>query len=256
MLMDRRSFVKAGMVGAVALAGGRGLVGSALAQEGQNTMSTQGGELIIHPVSHASLVLEAQGTVIYVDPVGGASAYESFARPNLILVTHEHEDHFDAQTLQGLASETTKLVTNPAVFGMLPEQLRGGASQLANGERSEVAGFAIEAIPAYNITEDRLKYHPKGRDNGYILGLQGARVYIAGDTEDIPEMRGLEGIDLAFVPMNLPYTMTVEQAASAVTEFAPKVVYPYHYRDSDVEQFKSLVEQGGKEIEVRLAKWY
>ena len=126
---------------------------------------------------------------------------------------------------------------------------------LANGETKSVAGVSIEAVPMYNLTADRLKYHNKGRGNGYVVMVGGKRVYISGDTEDIPEMRALKNIDVAFICMNLPYTMTEEQAASAVREFKPKIVYPFHYRGSDVEKFKRLVgEDSG--VEVRLRDWY
>ncbi len=247
----RREIMKAGMALAAV-----SVIFPAKAQETANSIEMEGGELVIHPISHASLVLEAGDRTIYVDPVGEPSAYDGFPAPDLVLITHEHGDHYDAETLRALVGEQTQMITNQAVYDMLPEELRAIASQLANGESTESAGIGIDAIPAYNTTEDRLQYHPEGRDNGYVLSLSGVRVYIAGDTEDIPEMRALENIDLAFVPMNLPYTMTVEQAASAVNEFTPGVVYPYHYQGSDVEQFKSLVEEGGGETEVRLAAWY
>ncbi|MFC6490727.1 MBL fold metallo-hydrolase [Nitratireductor sp. GCM10026969] len=254
MKLTRRAAMITGMTG-LAMLGTRISPGFAQ-EEGGDTVSLGEGELTVHPVSHASVVLEAGDTVIYVDPVGGAGPYEGFPEPDLILITHEHSDHYEPETLQALIADDTQMITNPAVFDMLPDSLRDSASQLANDESTEVAGIGIEAIPAYNTTEDRLQYHPEGRDNGYVLSLMGGRVYIAGDTEDIPEMRALEDIDLAFVPMNLPYTMTVEQAASAVAEFAPMVVYPYHYRGSDVERFKSLVEEESNDIEVRLAGWY
>ena len=256
MRINRRSVMKAGMFGVAALGTARGMIASAFAQDAANTISGEGGEIRVHPVSHASLVLEAGDAVIYVDPVGDSSIYQSFPRPDLVLITHEHGDHFDAETLKALVGDETKIVANPAVFQKLPDELRAIASGVANGDRTDVAGITIEAIPAYNTTAERLQYHPKGRDNGYVFSTSGARVYIAGDTEDIPEMRALQDIDLAFIPMNLPYTMDVEQAASAVADFAPKVVYPYHYRGSDVEQFKALVEQNTDGVEVRLAKWY
>jgi L-ascorbate metabolism protein UlaG (beta-lactamase superfamily) len=142
----------------------------------------------------------------------------------------------------------------------LPDALRDRAVVLANGGKADVAGISIEAVPMYNLTPERLRFHAKGRGNGYVLNMGGKRVYNSGDTEDIPEMRQLQNIDVAFVCMNLPYTMDVEQAASAVREFQPKVVYPFHYRGaggkkSDVERFKRLAEEGGN-IEVRLLEWY
>ena len=169
------------------------------------------------------------GMVIYNDPVGGAAMYEGLPPPGLILVTHEHADHFDPPTLAGLVGENTRLLTNPSVHDKLPADLKARATAIANGESTTANAVTIEAIPAYNITADRMQYHPVGRDNGYVLTIGGKRVYIAGDTEDVPEMRALEAIDVAFVPMNLPYTMSVEQAAPAVAAFAPAFVYPYHY---------------------------
>jgi L-ascorbate metabolism protein UlaG (beta-lactamase superfamily) len=230
---------------------------AARAQEGgMDTFETDSGEVKVHPISHASFVMETPGPVIYADPVGGAALYEQYPEPDLILVTHEHGDHYDAETLSALAGDNTQIITNPAVYDMLPEELKAKATAIANGESTDYEGIGIDAIPAYNTTEDRLQYHPEGRDNGYVLGIDGLRVYIAGDTEDIPEMRALEDIDVAFVPMNLPFTMDVEQAASAVTEFAPTYVYPYHYRDSDIDKFAQLIADGESDTEVLRGNWY
>jgi L-ascorbate metabolism protein UlaG (beta-lactamase superfamily) len=135
----------------------------------------------------------------------------------------------------------------------LPEELKAKATAIANGEKATVGPVEIEAIPAYNTTEDRKKYHPQGRDNGYVLTVDGRRAYIAGDTEDIPEMRALTGIMIAFVPMNLPYTMDIDQASSAVAAFKPEVVYPYHYKGSNVEAFATKV---GGAAKVVMGKWY
>src|SRR6185436_1926633 len=149
----------------------------------------------------------------------------------------------------------TKIVVPKAVADQLPAELKSKAIVIANGEKKEVQGVAIEAVPMYNLTEDRLKFHTKGRGNGYVVTVGGKRVYISGDTEDIPEMRALKNIDVAFICMNLPYTMTEEQAASAVREFKPKIVYPYHYRGSDAGKFEKLVGSDSG-IEVRLRDWY
>lgn len=230
---------------------------SALAQSGTgNRFETPGGTITVHPVSHASFVMETQAGVIYADPVGGAAAYDDLPRADLILITHEHGDHFDADTLSALKGANTHLITNPAVAGMLPEGMQ--SEVLANGDSTVWNGIGIEAIPAYNTTEERRNFHPQGRDNGYVLGLEGLRTYISGDTEDIPEMRALTGIDLAFVCMNLPFTMDVNQAASAVKEFTPAYVYPYHYRGrdggtQDPAEFAALV---GDAAEVKLGDWY
>lgn len=220
--------------------------------------STGAGDISVHPVAHASFVMETPAGVIYADPVGDAAAYADLPAPDLILVTHEHGDHYNAETLAALVGENTVLIANPAVYDMMPDDLKAKASAIANGEASEFNGVAIDAIPAYNTTEGRTDFHPQGRDNGYVLSFDGFRVYISGDTEDIPEMRALENIDLAFVCMNLPFTMDVEQAASAVAEFKPTFVYPYHYRGrdggtQDPQQFASLV---GDATEVKMGDWY
>lgn len=226
------------------------------AQDGGDTYETDNGKISIFPISHASFVMTVPGMVIYNDPIGGAAAYEGQPAPDLILITHEHQDHFDPETLAGIVKDGTRLLTNPAVHGMLPEELKARATAIGNGENTTVGDISIDAIPAYNTTEDRLKYHPKGRDNGYVLSIDGRRVYIAGDTEDIPEMRALTDIDVAFVPMNLPFTMDVDQAASAVTEFAPAYVYPYHYQGSDPQAFADKVAAAGAKTQVVMGPWY
>jgi len=219
---------------------------------------TGAGDITVYPVSHASFVMATPAGTIFSDPVGDASAYADLPQPDLILVTHEHGDHYNAETLAALAGAGTTIITNPAVHGMLPDDLKARASSVANGESATFNGLTIGAIPAYNTTEDRLQFHPQGRDNGYVLGFDGFRVYVSGDTEDIPEMRALEDIGLAFLCMNLPFTMNAEQAASAVAEFKPRYVYPYHYRgrddgSQDPEEFARLV---GDATEVKLHDWY
>ena len=220
--------------------------------------STGAGDISVHPIAHASFVMETPAGVIYVDPVGDSASYSDLPAPDLVLITHEHGDHYNAETLAALVGENTTLIANPAVYGMLSDDMKAKASAIANGESSEFNGMAIDAIPAYNITEGRTNFHPQGRDNGYVLSFDGFRVYVSGDTEDIPEMRALENIDLAFVCMNLPFTMDVEQAASAVAEFKPTYVYPYHYRGrdngtQDPQEFASLV---GDATEVKMGDWY
>lgn len=254
MRYNRRTTLKLGLAG---LAATTIMPYAAHAQTGgSDSYEVDGGEVTIHPIAHASFVMTTPDMVIYNDPVGGADAYEGHPAPDLILITHEHGDHYDVDTLNALVGEETRLVTNPAVYDMLPEALKAKATEIGNGASTTVDGLQIEAIPAYNITEGRLQYHPEGRDNGYILTVGGRRIYIAGDTEDIPEMRALEDIYIAFVPMNLPYTMDVEQAASAVAEFQPTYVYPYHYRDSDPEAFAANVASAEVETEVVMGPWY
>ena len=220
---------------------------------GVDRLPAEHGDIQIHPLNHATFTLEWNGKKIFVDPAGGAARFQG--TPDLILVTDIHGDHLNIDTLKALAHENTKIVAPQAVATQLPAELKSKTVVLANGENKEVQGISLEAVPMYNLTQDRLKYHSKGRGNGYVLTLGGKRIYISGDTEDIPEMRALKNIDVAFVCMNLPYTMTVEQAASAVKEFKPKIIYPYHYRGSDTEKFKKLVgEDSG--VDVRLRDWY
>lgn len=257
MTITRRGTLGLGLAGVATLGLSTIMPYAAMAQSGSgDTYETENGKISIHPVSHASFVMTTPSMTIYNDPVGEASAYADFPAPDLILITHEHGDHYNADTLAALVGENTRLVTNPAVFGMLSEDLKAKATAIANGESTTVDGMEISAIPAYNTTEERLKYHPKGRDNGYVLTIDGRRVYIAGDTEDIPEMRALEDIFIAFVPMNLPFTMDVEQAASAVAEFEPAYVYPYHYRDSDPKAFADNLASTEAETEVVMGPWY
>lgn len=257
MRQTRRHF----LASAAALAGTVTILpyaGRALAQM-SDTFETANGEITVHPVSHASFVMETPAGTIYVDPVGDASAYSDFPEADLILVTHEHGDHYNAETLAALTGETTDIIANPAVFGMLPDALKTKASQMANGEDTTWEGVGISAIPAYNTTEGRLNFHPEGRDNGYVLGFDGGfRVYVSGDTEDIPEMRALENIDLAFVCMNLPFTMDASQAASAVKEFQPTYVYPYHYRgrDGGTQDPQEFAQMVGDAAEVKMGGWY
>ncbi len=218
-------------------------------------IATDNGDLVIQPLNHATFAMGWDGKTIYVDPVGGAARFAGLPNPDLILVTDIHGDHLDAATLAAVVGEDTVLVAPAAVAGQFADSLRQKTRILANGEEITVLGISIEGIPMYNLTEERLRYHDKGRGNGYVATFGGTRVYISGDTEDIPEMRALDDIDVAFVCFNLPYTMTEDQAASAVREFAPDVVYPYHYRGNDVDKFSALVGADSG-IEVRLREWY
>lgn len=253
MPVTRRDTLHLGLAGLAGLGAATLMPFTARAAGMADSYKTDTGEITVAPLSHASFVMTTPGLVIYNDPVGGKDLYAGQPAADLILITHEHGDHYDADTLAGIVGENTKLVVNPAVMGMLSDELKAKATAIGNGEKTTVGAVAIEAIPAYNTTEDRLKYHPKGRDNGYVLTIDGKRVYIAGDTEDIPEMRALTDIYVAFVPMNLPYTMTTDQAASAVSEFKPEFVYPYHYRDSDPKDFEAKVEGDTKVV---MGPWY
>lgn len=221
---------------------------------------TQISELKITPVEHASMVLEYNGLTIYVDPTGGKEAFEAFPKADYILITDIHSDHMHLNTIEALDLNAAKIIVPEAVHELLPKHIRNKTSTMINGSTLDFETFSLEAIPMYNLREEALKYHSKGRGNGYVLTFGIQRVYISGDTEDIPEMRKLQNIDKAFICMNLPYTMTVESAADAVLNFKPKQVYPYHYRGtegySDVEQFKNIVNGKTKNIEVVQLDWY
>ncbi len=242
---------------------GAALVQAAESQWAGDRMATSQGDLVVYPIHHATLVLQWAGKAVYVDPVGGAKRLAGLPKPDVVLVTHIHGDHFDAATLEELVSGGghVRLVVPRAVAEKLPKgPLAESVTVATEGKKIEIGGMAIEAVPAYNITPQRQKFHPKGRGVGYLLRLGGKTVYIAGDTEGTPEMGKLTGVDVAFLPMNLPYTMSVEQAARAIREFKPKIVYPYHFRNSDgtmadLEKLQRLVgaESG---IEIRVRPWY
>lgn len=221
-----------------------------------DTIETDKGELVIQPIHHGTMAFSWDKKSIYLDPTGGAEAFKGLDKPDIILLTDIHGDHMNIETLNALDTENTTIVAPQAVKERLPEPLAKKVKVLSNGENSELMEINIRAIPMYNLPEDEDSRHPKGRGNGYVLTMGGKNIYISGDTEDIPEMRALENIDVAFVCMNLPYTMDINQAASAVLEFKPDIVYPFHYRGQDTEAFKALVNEKNKEIEVRLKEWY
>ncbi|WP_299766214.1 MBL fold metallo-hydrolase [uncultured Dokdonia sp.] len=214
----------------------------------------------VHPISHATMVLQWGDTTIYIDPVGGAEVFADYPQPDLILVTDIHGDHLNVATIEGLDTSKAKIMVPQAVADKMPEAFVPQLDVLNNGDSKERFGFSVEAIPMYNLREEALKFHTKGRGNGYVIEKDGTRVYISGDTEDIPEMRALKDIDAAFVCMNLPYTMTEINAADAVIAFAPKTIYPYHYRGteglSDVANFKTIVNKGNPAIHVVQLDWY
>ena len=225
-----------------------------------DTIVTSQGNIIVQPVFHAALVLEWNGKSIYIDPYNGAGAYKTLKKPDLVLITDIHGDHMDIKTLEALDLKSAILVVPQAVADKLPGEWKEKTVILNNGSTTEQSGISIRAIPMYNLPDDSTSRHTKGRGNGYVLTLGDKKLYISGDTEDIPEMRSLKNIDVAFICMNTPYTMTEEQSASAVLDFKPKIVYPFHYRGqggfSDTEKFKMLVNKGNSSIDVRLKDWY
>lgn len=214
----------------------------------------------VMPIEHATAVFNIDTTVFYIDPVGGADAFSDQPKPNVILVTDIHDDHLNPETIKAIKTPETKIVVPQAVADKLDAGMKEQVTILANGQTTEIYGVSITGVPMYNLREEAKDFHTKGRGNGYVLEKNGLRVYFSGDTEDIPEMRNLKDIDYAFVCMNLPYTMTVESAAEGVLAFAPKKVYPYHYRGqdglSDVKKFKDLVNKGNPDIEVVQLNWY
>lgn len=225
--------------------------------------ATTVGSVMIDPVSHASFVLTWGPVVIYNDPVGGIDAFADKASPTLILLSDIHGDHLDTETLEALVAinPAVALIAPQAVYDELPLPVQAKTEVLGNKETVTAQEVTITGVPMYNLPEsDPESRHTKGRGNGYLLEKDGERVYIAGDTADIPEMRALTDIDVAFLPMNLPYTMDINAAADATLAFKPTVVIPYHYRTpegpSDVQTFKNLVNAGNTDIEVLLLGWY
>jgi len=240
----------------------------ALAQTaGSDRIATSGGPVEIVPVHHASLMLSWKGAHILIDPAptdnnaqGAAVAapYKALPPPDFILITHIHPDHFNVPILEAVAGPNTMILAPQNVHDAMPADLQAKVKAMNNGDRAMLGGVGVEAVAMYNITPARLNFHPKGQGNGYILTFGDKRVYIAGDTEETPELAHLANIDLAFIPANLPYTQTVEAAAKWVKDFRPKIVFPYHYRNqdgttSDMAAFETLV---GNASLVRLRKWY
>ena len=222
------------------------------AQQQTDEFTTKSGKKVRFTcIKHASIQINYNGLEIEVDPVGKGmkpeTDYSKFPKADIILVTHEHHDHFDSDAIAQLTKASTKIYLNPAV-----QKMFGSGKALKNGDKVKVANdITIEAVPAYNTTPGREQFHPKGRDNGYILTLDGMRIYIAGDTEDIPEMANIKDISIAFLPCNQPYTMTIEQAANAAKIIKPKVLFPYHYNATPVNKLFPLLAKEGIKVLIR-----
>ncbi|MCQ2228592.1 MAG: MBL fold metallo-hydrolase [Bacteroidales bacterium] len=205
-------------------------------------------------IKHGSVKLRVGDAWIYVDPVANAippvTDFTTMPKADIILITHEHMDHLDSLAINQLTKEGTQLILNPRSSEILGNK----GVVMKNGDNMNVAGtWGLEAVPAYNNSEDKQQFHPKGRDNGYILTIDGFRIYIAGDTEDIDEMKDIKDIDVAFLPCNLPFTMTPEQLANAANIIKPKVLFPYHYGQTDISQVVKLLE--GSSIDVRIRQY-
>ena len=215
-----------------------------------DTFTTPEGKRVkIHALMHSSIHIEYDGRNIYVDPCtnlhGRMVDYSTMPTADVILVTHEHFDHYDTAAIRQLNTDGTQLIMNPRCV-----ELYGSGKAMKNGDEMQLPDFGtLTAVPAYNTTEGHLQFHPKGRDNGYILTLGGLRIYIAGDTEDIPEMADLKDIDIAFLPCNQPYTMTPKQLINAAKMFNPKVLFPYHYGETDVTGIPAQLQ--GIDVRIR-----
>ncbi len=221
------------------------------AAQKEDTFETPGGKkVVIHHIKHASVYIEYDGKHIYIDPVGDLDPKTDFSlypKANILMVTHEHFDHYDDLALNKLAGMRTAVYANRTVRG---KYTRGIA--MANGDSIVFSqDIKIWAVPAYNFTKGREQHHPKGRDNGYILSLDGLRIYIAGDTEDIPEMDDVKDIDIAFLPCNQPYTMTIDQLVSAAKRINPKVLFPYHYGSTGILQVVLKLRDTGIDVRIR-----
>jgi L-ascorbate metabolism protein UlaG (beta-lactamase superfamily) len=217
----------------------------------QDVIKTKAGDLTITFIGHGTLMFTFGGKTIQVDPVGQYADYRKFPKADLILITHGHRDHLDPKAVEKVRQPATEIVLTQAAAGAL-----AGGLVMANGDEKTVAGLTIEAVPAYNLVHQRESgepFHPKGEGNGYIITFGDKRVYVAGDTENTPEMKALKGIDIAFLPMNLPYTMTPEMVADAALAFKPRILYPYHFGKTDTARLLALLKDH-PEIEVRLRR--
>lgn len=214
-----------------------------------DTFSTSSNkDVVITFIKHGSLMLAYDGLNIQVDPVTMFADYTIFPKADIILVTHEHGDHLDSVAINQLSKNNTRIIINQSSRDIISK-----GDVMKNGDNLRLTdNIELEAVPAYNTTEGREKFHPRHRDNGYIIIIEDLRIYIAGDTEDIPEMKEIKDIDIAFLPVNQPYTMTVDQAINAAKMFSPKILYPYHFSDTNVKLIKTRLENSG--IEVRLRK--
>jgi L-ascorbate metabolism protein UlaG (beta-lactamase superfamily) len=230
-----------------------GMASSANAQAQFETdiITTSAGDLKITFIGHGTLIFDFNGKVIHIDPYGKLADYSILPKADIILITHEHSDHFDLAAIKILQTKKTELVLTETCAKKI-----SGGMVMKNGEVQTIQGIKIEAVPAYNIihkSDNGQPFHPQGVGNGYILTFGDKRVYVAGDTENIPEMKTIQGVDVAFLPMNLPYTMTPEMVADAAKVFKPKILYPYHYGDTDTSQLLEILKDV-RETEVRIRK--
>ena len=209
--------------------------------------TADGKDLKITFIKHASLLLEFDGHYIYTDPVSDYADFTKMPKADLILITHEHHDHLDPKAINNIKKDTTKIVINQSSYNILHEGI-----VINNGEMtSPYPWIDVQAVPAYNTTPAHLMYHPRNRDNGYIITIGDSRIYFSGDTEDIPEMKIYKDIDIAFISVNQPYTMTPQQAIHAINMIHPKIIYPYYYGDTDLSLLNNNIDIP-KDIDVRI----
>ncbi len=221
----------------------------------QDKFETSGGELTIHFVGHGSLYFQYQGKTIHIDPWSKLADYTQLPKADYILITHEHGDHLDTNAIEQIIQPETQLICAPVCKEALTSFTH--VVYMNNGDSYEATWGLLQAVPAYNMMHMRAQgqpYHPKGTGNGYVLTFSDKKVYVAGDTENIPEMKTLENIDIAFLPMNLPYTMTPKMVADAVEMFQPKILYPYHFGDTDTHEVEKLLRQSKTEVRIRSLK--
>jgi L-ascorbate metabolism protein UlaG (beta-lactamase superfamily) len=215
-------------------------------------VNTSAGVVEMHFIGHGSLMFKVNGFIIYIDPVSSSGNYEFFPKADIILVTHEHGDHLDIKLIGDLKKPGTLLFCNENTYLKIP-----WAMAMRAGDRQEINNIIIEGVPAYNIVNERAPgqpFHPKGDGLGYILTIGDKKFYIAGDTENTPEMKALKNIEVAFLPMNLPYTMTPEMVADAAKAFKPKILYPYHYGDTNTDRILELLKDSGITVRIRNLK--
>jgi len=220
-------------------------------QPEHDVIGTSGGDLDMFFVGHGTLMFKYNGRVIHIDPTSREADYSQMPDADLILVTHEHGDHLDISAIDQVMKDDTRVVMTQKCVEQLEDF---EATVMKNGDRTTLLGIGIEAIPAYNIKHKRpggAAFHPRGDGNGYVLTFGDTRVLVAGDTENTPELRALENIRVAFLPMNLPYTMTPEMVADAARAIRPDILYPYHYGNTDPQELVSLLRDE-PDIEVRI----
>ncbi|MBB6479761.1 MBL fold metallo-hydrolase [Spirochaeta isovalerica] len=212
-----------------------------------DTIDGPDGKIALTFIGHGTLIIQYNDTTIHIDPWAALADYRALPDADLILITHEHQDHLDSEAIQAVVRKDTEIITTGICGGLLKDRF-DSITTMGNGDTTNFKNIKIEAVPAYNFEKP---YHPRGMGNGYILNCGKTRIYIAGDTENTEEMKALENINIAFLPMNLPYTMTPEQVADGATAFKPEILYPYHYGETDTDELVQLMKDTGIDVRIR-----